>query len=57
MFTKNFIEDEVIYDLKNYWHEPLKSRAIHIIGDGFCHFRYFEPTPKRRTPRHGNITV
>ena len=57
MFTKCYIDDEVIYDLKNFWHEPLKSRAIHIIGDGFCHFRYFEPTPKRRTPRHGNITV
>lgn len=54
MFIKCFIEEHVIYDLNFFWHEPLNRRAIHSIGDGICHFRYFEPTPRRRTSRHAN---
>ena len=52
MFTKCYIEEEVIYELKPYWHEPLKHCAIHIMGDGHLHVRYFEPTIKRRKPRN-----
>ena len=52
IFTKSCNEPEIIYELKSYWHEPLKNRAIHIVGDGHIHFRYFQPSEKRRTPRN-----
>ena len=49
--------DEIIYAQQDYWHEPLKNRAIHIVGEGQLYFCYLEPTIKRRTPRSGNPTV
>ena len=51
LFSKSLIEDEVIYEQFDYWHEPLLNRTIHIVGDCHIHFQYFRPTIKRRTER------
>ena len=57
MFTRCVVAEEIIYVQQDYWHEPMENRAIHIVGDGQLHFRYFEPTIKRRTPRNGSTIV